>query len=80
MSFAIKVASDSRLILSDEDGYSQLLDCYRSGQMSERQMQVHLAEDSLFRSYVDVESAKLRNQRSRFEEDQFRRFEERSHG
>lgn len=44
--------------LNDPDGdwqatdYLNLLDCYRSGQMSERQWQGHLAADALFADWV----------------------------
>jgi hypothetical protein len=36
--------------------YASLYACYRSGQISERQWQTHLAEDELFRKWVERES------------------------
>lgn len=32
--------------------YEMLMECFRSGQMNERQMQQHMAEDSGFREFV----------------------------
>jgi len=32
--------------------YQLLLDCFRTGQMNERQMQRHMAEDDAFRKFV----------------------------
>lgn len=32
--------------------YRLLLECFRSGQMSERQMQAHMAGDAAFRAFV----------------------------
>ena len=32
--------------------YRLLLDCFRSGQINERQMQAHMADDAGFRAFV----------------------------
>jgi hypothetical protein len=43
-------------MMSASDGqilqYRLLLECFRSGQMSERQMQAHMADDADFRAFV----------------------------
>lgn len=38
------------------DRFELLLACYRSGQMSARQMQEHMREDAAFAAYVEKQS------------------------